>query len=68
MTDDAKKPGEEPAGRPALSCRVCMKEIPGEVEHTLEGQEYVAHFCGLDCYRAWHEARGSDAGETKPKG
>ena len=72
MTENEKKGAAEPGDRPALSCKVCMREIPADVDHTLEGQEYVAHFCGLDCYRAWHDhgedppKRPEDGGETEP--
>jgi hypothetical protein len=42
----------EPKPRPeephTVPCEVCFKEIPPS-----EAQDYVAHFCGLDCYRAW---------------
>ncbi len=49
-----KKEHEGKAGAP-LSCHVCMKEIPSDVEHTAEGQEYVHYFCGMECYRQWHD-------------
>ena len=44
-------------------------EIPTEVEHTAEGQEYVHYFCGIDCYRAWHEKHEREhPGEKQPMG
>lgn len=36
-----------------VSCEVCHKEIPlSEADH-FEAQDYVAHFCGLECYSVW---------------
>lgn len=62
-----RKPGEE--GHTPLSCHVCMKEIPPDVEHTLEGQEYVHHFCGLACYRQWQERHDREhPGEKERQG
>ncbi len=43
---------EEP---PLVACEICMKEIPHDVAKTFEGDEYVLHFCGLDCYRQWKQ-------------
>jgi len=36
-----------------LACEVCMSEIPASVAHSLEGPDYVHHFCGLECYARW---------------
>ena len=44
-----------------------MKEIPGDVEHTVEGQEYVQHFCGTDCYHKWHEKHEREHKTGAPK-
>lgn len=36
-----------------ISCEICLKTIPKEsVEHA-ETDDYVAHFCGLECYDIW---------------
>lgn len=41
---------------PALiDCEICFKEIPDSVATTEEGEDYVVHFCGLECYAAWKE-------------
>lgn len=36
-----------------VSCEVCHKEIPLSEANRFEAQDYVAHFCGLECYAAW---------------
>ena len=45
-----KKPEKE---TPALSCEICLKEIDQSKAETYEVDEYVHHFCGLDCYSTW---------------
>ena len=36
-----------------IACEICMKEIPTNDAITPETDDYVAHFCGLDCYELW---------------
>lgn len=36
-----------------LECEVCLKEIPVSEAKMAEADEYVYHFCGLDCYARW---------------
>lgn len=38
-----------------LSCDNCLKELPSGDAIREEGEDYVAHFCGLDCLEAWRE-------------
>lgn len=40
-----------------VPCDVCLKEIPLSEAQRFEAEDYVAHFCGLDCYSAW-KSRG----------
>ncbi len=35
-----------------LSCEVCLAEIPASVAASMEGNEYIQHYCGLDCLEA----------------
>jgi hypothetical protein len=37
----------------------CRKDISPSAAVTEEGEDYVMHFCGLDCYRAWKERNGN---------
>ena len=48
----SKKP-ENPADEPVMSCEVCLKEIPTDSGEYLETDEYVQHFCGIECYNQW---------------
>ena len=38
-----------------IDCEICFKEIPDSVATTEEGEDYIVHYCGLDCYAAWKE-------------
>jgi len=38
-----------------LQCEICLTEIPPSVGQTLEGTDYVHHFCGLECLEKWRE-------------
>lgn len=35
------------------SCAVCLVEVPASVAKSVEGPDYVHHFCGLDCLDKW---------------
>ena len=47
----------EPA--PAIACGVCHREIPLSTAAWRESSDYVAYFCGLECYDRW---RNQEAG------
>lgn len=36
-----------------VSCEICMKSIPQSEADCVEAEDYVAYFCGLDCYEEW---------------
>ncbi|HHJ80867.1 MAG TPA: DUF3330 domain-containing protein [Candidatus Tenderia electrophaga] len=36
-----------------VQCDVCLKEVPASESKSAEASDYVAHFCGLDCYAQW---------------
>ncbi len=36
-----------------VPCEVCLKEIPKSEAQSAEAQDYVAYFCGLQCYAEW---------------
>jgi hypothetical protein len=36
-----------------VQCEICLTEIPGSVATTVEGPDYVHHFCGIDCLARW---------------
>ncbi|MDH5388453.1 MAG: DUF3330 domain-containing protein [Gammaproteobacteria bacterium] len=38
-----------------VPCEVCLKEIPRSHAKTSEVDDYVAYFCGIDCYDVWQK-------------
>jgi pyridoxine 5'-phosphate synthase PdxJ len=40
-----------------VACEVCLKEVPASEAVVPEAQDYVAYFCGLDCYQKWKTLR-----------
>ncbi len=44
-----------------VSCEICLKDVPKSEAAMAEARDYVAYFCGLDCYRKWIEQRAPEA-------
>lgn len=42
-------------------CEVCLKEVPKSEAAMAEARDYVAYFCGLDCYQKWMDQRSPEA-------
>jgi len=38
-----------------LSCELCLKSIPLSEYEISEAEDYVAYFCGLECYDVWRK-------------
>lgn len=38
-----------------VSCEVCLKEVPADAVNLTDAQDYVHHFCGLDCLELWQK-------------
>lgn len=34
-------------------CEVCLKQVPRSEASIAEARDYVAYFCGLECYDKW---------------
>lgn len=43
----------KPAEVEMVACEVCMKDIPKSEAVVPEAEDYVAYFCGLECYAKW---------------
>lgn len=50
MTEKSK-----PIELDTVACDICLKDIPESVAQTMEGQDYIHHFCGLECSIKWQE-------------
>jgi hypothetical protein len=50
-----------------VKCEICLKEVPKSKAQNAEAREYVAYFCGLECYEGWEaeriKERTQEAGE-----
>lgn len=55
MTDVEKPNAEE-----TIPCEICLKEIPISEAKSEEADDYVRHFCGLDCYTKWRSQNTTD--------
>jgi len=38
-----------------VPCEVCLAEIPRSEAKVDEASDYVAYFCGLECYDKWRK-------------
>jgi hypothetical protein len=38
-----------------FSCEVCLKDVPADSVKLGVAQDYVHHFCGLDCLAVWQK-------------
>lgn len=38
-----------------ISCSECGKEIPPSEAQSVEGEDYMWYFCGLDCFDQWQK-------------
>jgi ribosomal protein S26 len=43
------------SGSSRLSCDECMRWVPAEKAVKAEAQDYLRHFCGLNCYSRWRK-------------
>ena len=50
-----------------FSCEVCLKEIPADTVKVADAQDYVHHFCGLECLEIWQK-QAADRQQTGPAG
>ena len=50
-----------PADPQGVFCEVCLKRIAKSEALTMEGRDFVAHFCSNTCYDRWRGARAPQA-------
>jgi len=43
-----------------IACHVCQKLIPKAAALHTEGQEYVFHFCNVECLDHWKKKPGKE--------
>jgi hypothetical protein len=49
-----------------VACEQCLREIPVTEAVVPEATDYVAYFCGLECYQKWQSQRGKPEVEVPP--
>ena len=54
------KPPIRPEPEELVACEICLKEIPASAAKHEEAQDYVVHFCGIDCFDKWKENRQTE--------
>ena len=50
-----------------IACNVCKKMIPRATAIHAEGEEYVLHFCNIDCLDYWKKEQEKKERESPPK-
>ena len=45
-----------------LSCELCLKSVPLSESEISEAEDYVAYFCGLECYDIWRHQHKKESG------
>lgn len=54
------------SGTEKVSCMICRKEVPLSEAVIPEAADYVAHFCGLECYAQWKK-KSEHSGQKSSK-
>ena len=55
MADENKPTSED-----KVACEICLKEVPISEAKNSEAQDYVFHFCGIDCFSKWKEQQENE--------
>lgn len=53
MVDKSTTKDSLPHDDQLVSCELCLKSVPLSESEISEAEDYVAYFCGLECYQAW---------------
>ncbi len=60
MTVIADSDIELPDADQQVSCEVCLTSVPMSEADISEAEDYVAYFCGLECYAQWRQQKQDD--------
>jgi len=56
-----QKPVQERNYEEQVACEICLAEVPLSEAKSEEASDYVAHFCGLDCYDKWRKSHEEES-------
>jgi len=56
---NAKTKPPEAVTSEQIACEICLKEVPASEAHIAEAEDYIVHFCGLECYNQWKQLQQS---------
>lgn len=59
------KTNDKPVKVEQVACEICLREVPLTEAIVPEAADYVAHFCGLECYQEWKNQREKPADSVK---
>jgi hypothetical protein len=45
----------------SVECEVCLREVPRSEAVVPEAADYVAYFCGLECFAQWKALREAES-------
>lgn len=51
-----------------IACEICLREVPLNDATNPETEDYVAHFCGLECYEIWKNQDVKTGDKAKKSG
>ena len=40
-----------------VSCELCIQSVPLSESEISEAEDYIAYFCGLECYDQWRHQK-----------
>lgn len=60
MQNSALKYSPLPGEEQLISCKTCLESVPLSESKITEAEEYIAYFCGLECYDQWIHQQPTD--------
>jgi len=48
-----------------ISCKTCLESVPLSESQISEAEDYIAYFCGLECYDLWIHQQQTEKVSTK---
>lgn len=57
--------GIRPEEPELVDCETCLAQIPADSAINAESDDYVLHFCGIECYRKWRAQQAESGPESE---